>query len=83
MFSNKFGVGIVYVFKVGIIRIILKILLIRNNNFSIFFIPNFLQFRFYFIFCEFALFKKNIPTRIAKLKKFKSKKKMLVGGGEC
>jgi hypothetical protein len=31
MFSNKFDVGIVYVFKVGIIRIIFKNLLIKSN----------------------------------------------------
>jgi hypothetical protein len=33
MSSNKFDVGIVYVFKVGFIKIILKILLIRSNNY--------------------------------------------------
>jgi len=31
MFSNKFDIGIVYVFKVEIMRINLKILLIRSN----------------------------------------------------
>jgi len=34
MFSNKFDIGIVYVFKVGIIRITFKFLHIRGNIFS-------------------------------------------------
>jgi hypothetical protein len=33
MFSNKFDVAIVYVFKVGIIRVNFKFLLIMNNKF--------------------------------------------------
>jgi hypothetical protein len=32
-FSNKFDVGMFYVFNVGIIRIILKLILIRSNIF--------------------------------------------------
>jgi hypothetical protein len=47
MFSNKFEGGIVYVFKVGMIGIILKILFSRSNfNFFQIFDPIFLQ-----VFC--------------------------------
>jgi hypothetical protein len=42
MFSNKFDVRNVYVFKVGIIRITLKILFIRSNIFFQISDPNFL-----------------------------------------
>ncbi len=82
MFSNKLDVGIVYVFKVGIMRINLKILLIRSNiiffKFSIpIFLASFLLFTF---ILEFALiFPIFSPTRIAKLRKFETKN-MLVGG---
>jgi hypothetical protein len=57
MFSNKFDVGIVYVFKVGIIRIILKILLIRSSFFFQIYNPKFLaSFLLFSFFLEFTFF---------------------------
>jgi hypothetical protein len=56
MFSNKFGVGTVYVFKVGIIRIVLKNIFITSNNFFQFLIPNFLLFTFFLICIIFKFF---------------------------
>jgi len=56
MFSNKFDVEIVYVFKVGIIRIILKFLLITSNFIFQIYDPNFLASCLLFtFFLEFAL----------------------------
>ncbi len=83
MFSNKFDVGIVYVFKVEIIRITFKFLLIRSNIcFFKFLIPICFHFFFVYIFIEFPhFFSIFFPRTIVKLRKFKTKKKMLVGGG--
>jgi len=55
-FSNKFDVEIIYVFNVGIIRIISKLLFIGNNLFSFkFVISIFGDFLFFTYFFEFAL----------------------------
>jgi hypothetical protein len=57
MFSNKFDVEIVYVFKVGIIRIIFKFLLITSNFIFQIYDPKFLaSFLLFTFFLEFALF---------------------------
>jgi hypothetical protein len=78
MFSNKFHVGIVYMFKVGFIRISLKLFGIRSNMFFFkYLIPIFWQ-----IFCCLILpiistiF---FSTKIDKFKKIEIKK-MSVGG---
>jgi hypothetical protein len=82
MFSNKFDVGIVYVFKVGIIRITFKFLLTRNNILFIkFLIPIFWQ-----VFCclhfslNFELFFPYFPNKNFQLNKNQNKKHMLVRG---
>jgi hypothetical protein len=81
MFSNQFDVGIVYVFKVGMIWITFKKLFISNNIFFFkFFILNFLQAFYYlhfslnlqYFFCFFL--------RLAKLRKFETKKRCWLGG---
>jgi hypothetical protein len=56
MFSNKFDVGIVYVFKVAIIKIFLKFLLIKNNKNFQFFSQIFGTFFIVYILKKFALF---------------------------
>ncbi len=76
MFSNKFDVGIAYVFKVRIIKFNFKFLLIMSNIFF----PNFLfecfgkcfvVYIFPWICIIFSIF---FPTKIAKLRKlFKPK----------
>jgi hypothetical protein len=53
---NKFDVGIVYVFNVGIIQIYFKILFIRNNLFSFKNFESFLLFTFSFEFTHFFTF---------------------------
>jgi len=65
------------VFDVGIIKIILKLLLIGSNLFSLkFLISKFWQFFFvvYIIFSIYIFFPIFFPTRIAKLGKLKTKK---------
>jgi len=79
MFSNKFDVGIVYVFKVHIIMISLKFLFIKSNiYFFRFLIQNFLQvfFNLHFslnlhYFCHF------FPNKNCQVKK-KLKKKNVI-----
>jgi hypothetical protein len=81
MFSNKFNVGIVYVFKVQIIKFIFKNLLIRSNN--VFFkkiIPIVGKFFVVYIFFEFTLFFAYFSNNICQIKKIRNKKNMLVGG---
>jgi hypothetical protein len=78
MFSNKFDVGIVYVFEVGIIVINFKFLLIKTFFFQVF-DPKFLA-----SFCclHFPL---NLhyffPTKFAKVRKFETKNTCRLGGG--
>jgi hypothetical protein len=57
MFSNKFDVEIVYVFKVGIIKITFNFLLMGVTTFFSNFDPNFLaSFLLFTFFLEFSLF---------------------------
>jgi hypothetical protein len=85
MISNRFDVGIVYLLKVEIIRIIFKKLFIRNNiSFFQDFCPDFLaSFSFWLstFFFEFALFfpffsKQKLPSE-----KFETKKTCWFGEG--
>jgi len=82
MFSNKFDVGIVYVLKVGIIRISFNFLSIKSNIFFLkFLIPIFWQ-----IFCclHFSLnlhyFFHFFPKKNCQVKKIQNFKKHVVGG---
>jgi len=79
-FSNKIDVKIVYVFKVGIIKIILKFLFIRSNIFfSNFWLQNFHKFFFYL---HFSLnFHYCFPSKNCQVKKFWIKKNVGWEGG--
>jgi len=83
MFSNKFDVEIVYVFKVGIIKITFNFLLMGvttffSNSWSQLFGKFFVVYIFPWIFIIFSIF---FPTKIAKLKKFETKKTCWLGKG--
>jgi hypothetical protein len=72
------------VFKVGIIKIIFKFLFIKNNFCSF---KKIISKLWQFFSClhvplNFHFFKKHSATRIAKLRKFKTKKACWLGGRE-
>jgi len=66
MHSNKFDVGFVYVCKVEIIRINFKFLLVMGNIFFFKFPISFFG-KFFVVYIFF-------PTKLAKLRKFETKK---------
>jgi hypothetical protein len=75
MFSNQFDVGIVYVFKVGMIWITLKKLFISNNIFFFkFFILSFLQAFYYLHFSLNLQYFFHSFLKLAKLRSLKLKK---------
>jgi len=79
--SKTFYVGIVYVSKVEMIRIIFKNLFIRSNFLFKFVISNFSCKQYFPWICTIlSIF---FWTRIAKLGKFETNKNMLVGEGSC
>jgi hypothetical protein len=78
MFSNKFDVGIVYMFKVEFIKISLKLFGIRSNMFVFkYLVPIFWQMFFCLILPIISTI--FFSTKIDKCKKIEIKK-MLVGG---
>jgi hypothetical protein len=82
MFSNKFDVGFVYVFKFGFDKIIFNFLLIKSNLFLfINFDPNFLASFFIvdIFFLNLYYFCHISPNKIAKLGKFETKKMCRLG----
>jgi len=83
MFSNKFDVGLVYVLKVGIIKINLKLLLIMSNIFFQIFDLNFLVsifvvYIFPWICIIVSLF---FPNKNCQVKIIWNQENMLVKGG--
>jgi hypothetical protein len=81
-FSNKFEVGIFYMFNVGIIRIILKFYSLGITFFlRIFYLKFFTKKNLHF-FLEFALFLSFFPNKNCQVKKNQNQKNMLVVEGE-
>ncbi len=82
-FSNKFDVGIVYVFNVGINRIIFIILLIRSDLSSLKFVISIFGILFivYIFFLNLHYFFSFFFNKNCKVRKTRNPKNVLVGGG--